>query len=130
MKGDLNGALTEIMPVRAVEPEFRRTTITGYTSQIAVDGPDSGGSNDLNLFDELLNARLSLRRTAAFKNVVDVVGQRVEFVLGRHSGCPVEQLSQLVAAGLTVLSGIPCTKEIRISARSVTHPARFTANRR
>jgi hypothetical protein len=62
MKGDLDGALTEIIPVLAVEPEFRRATITGCTSQIAVDGPDSGGSDDLNLFDELLKERLSLRR--------------------------------------------------------------------
>jgi hypothetical protein len=27
----------------------------------AVDGPDSGGSNDLNLFDELLDERLALQ---------------------------------------------------------------------
>jgi len=50
--------------------------------------------------DELLDEGFALGRGATLEDVVDVIGQRVEFVARGHRGCLIEQSDQFVAAGL------------------------------
>ena len=50
--------------------------------------------------DELLDEGFALGRGATLEDVVDVIGQRVEFVARGHRGRLVEQSDQFVAAGL------------------------------
>src|ERR1700733_7740974 len=56
--------------------------------------------DDLDLMDELLDEGFALGRGATLEDVIDVIGQRVEFVARAHRGCLVEQSDQFVAAGL------------------------------
>jgi hypothetical protein len=47
----------------------------------AVDRLDAAGSDDLDFFDELLDEGFALRWRAVVEDVVDVIGEGVEFVV-------------------------------------------------